>query len=270
MADQTDKAGEEYWSKEWSNFKVPDHNSITRKRSGNYIQWSYHQLFSKTFKEVDVKGKEVLEIGCGNSAWLPYFDKHWGMKVSGLDYSDEGCSKARMILDEAGVNGDIRLADMFKAPADMKGRYDIVCSFGVVEHFEDTAGALNAAAIFLKPGGLLITTAPNHNGVTGFLQHTFSKEVFNIHKIIDKKMLDRASADAGLQTIDSNYFINVSLYANPGIPGQGNPYYKAKKVILKFTSALSRIFWWMELHLVKCPTSKFYSAAVYNISRKGS
>ncbi len=158
---------------------------------------------------------------------------------------------------------------MFNAPSDMVEQYDVVCSFGVVEHFEDTSGALKAAAIFLKPGGLLITPAPNHNGITGLMQRIFSREVFNIHKIIDKKMLDSASEQAGLQTVDSNYFINLSLYANPGIQGKGNPLFNIKKGILKITSTFSRVFWWMELNLKRCPTSKYYSAAVYNISRKG-
>jgi 2-polyprenyl-3-methyl-5-hydroxy-6-metoxy-1,4-benzoquinol methylase len=268
MANQTDKAGEEYWSKEWSNFKIPDYNSITHKKAGNYIQWNYHELFIKAFHGMDVKGKKILEIGCGNSAWLAYFNKYWGMDVAGLDYSEEGCKKAKMILDKAGVKGDVRLADMFDAPADMKDRYDVVCSFGVVEHFDNTSEALTAAAVFLKPGGLLITTAPNHNGITGAMQRIFSKEIFNIHKIIDKKMLDAAAVEAGLTPVISNYFINMSLYANPGIPGSENPFFKFKKVMLKITAAISRVFWWIELKGAKFPVSKWYSAAVYNISRK--
>ena len=123
MTNQTDKAGEEYWSKEWSNFKIPDHNAITRKNSGNYLQWNYHELFSRTFEGIETKRIKILEIGCGNSAWLPYFNKYWGMEVSGLDYSDEGCRKSKSILENAGVVGDIRLADMFNAPSDMAEGY---------------------------------------------------------------------------------------------------------------------------------------------------
>jgi SAM-dependent methyltransferase len=268
MTDQTDKAGEDYWSKEWSNYKIPDFRTIPIRKASNYIQWSYHQLFAQIFNKEDVNGKSILELGCGNSAWLAYFNKEWGMEVSGLDYSEEGCRKSRYILDKANVSGDVIHSDMFDAPKELVGRFDIVCSFGVIEHFEDTTGAVSAASVFLKPGGLLITTVPNHNGITGVFQKTFSKEIFDIHKILSVSDLDLAVKNSGLSLEHSGYFINFSLYANPGIPGKGNAFFKIKKLLLKITSLISRVYWWLELKTKVLSGSKSYSAAIFCVGRK--
>ncbi len=263
-----DKAGEEYWEKEWADFKIPDPKKITHKSTSNYIQYSYHLFFTEVFMGSSVKGKKILEVGCGNSGWLPYFNKEWGLIVAGLDYSVVGCKKAEAILQNAGIKGTIHHADMFSPPEDMIESYDYVCSFGVVEHFEDTVNAIMAVSRFLKPGGVLITTVPNHNGVAGTFQRIFSKKVYSIHKIIDHKILTGATKNAGLNTIKEGYFINFSFYANPGIKEKGNPFFYVKKFILKITAVISHLFWFKELFINKSRPSKSYSAAVYNISKK--
>ena len=85
---------------------------------------------------------ELLEVGCGNSIWLPYFAKQFGFLVSGLDYSEEGCRTSREMLAEAGVRGMIRCADVFARPDDMRNRYDVIVSVGVVEHFQEPSVCL--------------------------------------------------------------------------------------------------------------------------------
>ena len=44
------------------------------------------------------------------------------------------------ILSIEGVKGDIVCADFFSPPESMIEEFDVVISFGVLEHFEDTEG----------------------------------------------------------------------------------------------------------------------------------
>ena len=90
--------------------------------------------------------------------------------MSGLDYSDIGCQKSRAILRNEGVEGQIFHGDMFDPPAHLKGKFDVVFSNGLVEHFEDTKKAVSACASFLKPGGMMVTLIPNLSGMLGPLQ----------------------------------------------------------------------------------------------------
>jgi len=69
-------------------------------------------------------------------------------------------------------------SDIFNPPQELIGAFDVVCSFGVLEHFEDSVNTINAFKKFLKPGGILITTVPYLKGATGILQKIMNKPVF--------------------------------------------------------------------------------------------
>jgi len=84
----------------------------------------------------------------------PYFAKEFGFKVYGIDYSEIGCKQAREVLSNTGVEGNVICAIFFSPPENLIDAFDVVVSFGVVEHFEDTAG-IAAFSRFLKPNGIL-------------------------------------------------------------------------------------------------------------------
>lgn len=261
-----DKAGEEYWSREWENYKIPDPDSIPVRTASNYLQWCYHELFTRLFMN-PAEGLKILEIGCGNSAWLPYFNRYWKMNVTGIDYSDVGCRKAEYIMKKVSANGEVIHADMFDPPAELIGKFDIVCSFGVMEHFKDTKNALLAASRFVKPGGYLLTTVPNLYGVNGWMQKVFSREIFDIHEVLSPDDLEH-SLPVDFEAIGSGYFINFSFYANPGIPDKGNRLYWVKRSILKVTALISRAMWWFELNIFRFRSRRGHASAVYSYARK--
>lgn len=163
---------------------------------------------------MDTKGKKLLEIGCANSQWLSYFDKEFGFNVSGLDYSEDGCAKAGRILANEGVRGEIICSDFFTPPDNMTDRFDVIVSFGVVEHFQDTAQCISAFSRFLKPGGLIITNIPNlsSSSLNGFLQkRVFDRKIYDIHVPLSAPMLEKAHKQAGLTIVACDYFICFNL-----------------------------------------------------------
>lgn len=48
-----------------------------------------------------------------------------------------------------------------------KNSYDLVESFGLIEHFENPAAALDAHIDLLKPDGTLVVSIPNYRGWNG-------------------------------------------------------------------------------------------------------
>ena len=71
--------------------------------------------------------------------------------------------------------------DFFSFDSDIK--YDIVCSFGFVEHFEDTEPVLRRHCHLVKPGGRLLITMPNFLGLNGLLHKWFDPENYNKHNL---------------------------------------------------------------------------------------
>jgi SAM-dependent methyltransferase len=146
----------------------------------------------------------LLEIGCGGSRWLPFFANH-GFRVAGIDYSALGCEQARMILDREHTSGDIYERDAFGANPDLVGSFDVVVSFGVVEHFRDTTEPVRAFARYLKPRGLMISTCPNMTGMLGFSQKLLNRSVYDSHVPLTAERLRRAHEVAGLTVTYCGY-----------------------------------------------------------------
>jgi len=202
-----DKAGPEYWNNAWKGSVVPRPIDPADPSPHNWVDRRFHREFQRLFGESRKSGMKLLELGCAQSRWLPYFAKEFGFSITGLDYSPIGCEMARTILDRSGVAGEIVCADFFGPPDSMRGAFDVVVSFGVAEHFDDTAACIRAFASFLKPGGILFTNIPNMCGLVGFLQRVLNRPVYDIHQILDPNALRAAHEAAGLDVLSCEYFI---------------------------------------------------------------
>jgi len=264
-----DKAGQEYWSHLWNQSDLPPEFNFTSRRLNDYPNRILHNLFSQNLKDLHGADYKLLEIGCGNSIFLPYFQKQYGFKVYGIDYSETGCEQAKAILNREGVSGEIILGDAFKPSEELIGKFDIVCSFGVAEHFEDTTATLTAFSTYLKPGGMLITTIPNLSGITGWLQKKMNKPVYDIHVPMDKSMLENAILKSGLKLEFSAYFLPVSFAVTlDGKSGSKIPNYPIKFVLLKSIRYFSKVIWLIDnmFHLV--PARKMFSGGIFTVAKK--
>lgn len=264
-----DKAGEEYWTQFWKNFTLPPPMNIHSSNVNEYPNRLLHRLFTKSFTGITTKNAKLLEIGCGNSVFLSYFKKEFDFDISGLDYSEFGCKQTEKILDRDNTPGQIILGDAFNPPADLLGKFDVVCSFGVVEHFEDTAGTMAAFAKFLKPGGLLITSIPNMKGATGLLHKWLNRPVYDIHVPLDKQDLEKAIAKAGLVQKVNEYFLALSFAITlEGHDGKPIPYYKLKKFFVKTIRYSSKVIWMLENAIHPLPAGKYLSGGVFTAAIK--
>lgn len=204
----TDRA---YWDRVWAGagtFRPIDPHARGLR---NYVNRALHAFFTRTLAENPQPGRNFIEIGCGASRWLAYFHQQFGFAVSGLDYSAQGCASARQLLTHLAVPGEIFRADMFDPPEELIGRFDILWSNGLVEHFADTATACKACAAFLAPGGLMITLVPNMTGPLGRLQKWFNPALYAKHVPLDKAMLEHAHAQAGLKVLSCDYVLPAHL-----------------------------------------------------------
>jgi SAM-dependent methyltransferase len=157
-------------------------------------------------KEIDrFNPKSVLEVGCGNSVWLPYLAKKRNLRVFGLDYSEEGCELARNLLAVEGVAGTVFCGDLFSPDIEGIGQFDFVYSIGVVEHFSYLENVLSNLLKFVKPGGVLLTEVPNLYSVHGIITFLYQPELFRKHRILKKKELQAAYNNAGLSATECNY-----------------------------------------------------------------
>lgn len=264
-----DKAGENYWTNFWKSAEaLPPPAMSHGKISGSYVVRQLDELFVRHLPtEQQSRGKQLLEIGCGNSIWLSYFQQRFGFDVHGLDYSEYGCEQTRKILARDGVAGTVHHVDLFKPPVELLNKFDVVCSFGVVEHFSDTESAIRAAVQFLKPGGILITTIPNLMGPTGLLQKIFYRPVYDIHVVMDKQRITSALRHCGLEVTAAEYFCTLSFGVSLE-PINQTPVKAAglKKFALKLFQALGKILNLVDTRIVRLPKTKYTSEGIFTIA----
>ncbi len=120
-----------------------------------------NQLFDQTkisfLKEIFPKkdrGKKVrmLEVGCG-SAFVSLFFAKYGYEVDCVDINKNILKIAMNNFKKENVKGHFVAADAKKLPF-KNNTFDVVTSFGLMEHFEDPLLVFKEMQRVLKPKGL--------------------------------------------------------------------------------------------------------------------
>ncbi len=242
-----DRAGEQYWSKLWSESDLPRAVVAADRSLRNYLRRRFIRYFDEHLVTPETRSGELLEVGCARSVWPSYFATAYGMRIAGLDYSAVGCEQSRTMLARDGVSGEVVLGDLFAPPDACLNRFDYLISFGVVEHFEDTAGALRSMARMLKPGGRMYTLIPNQTGLMGAVQKRLDRAFFDMHVPLDEPQLRSAHEAAGLTVLDSRYFMATNFgVLNHSTFETGSTAARARALIRQAFVALSVAVWWFE------------------------
>jgi 2-polyprenyl-3-methyl-5-hydroxy-6-metoxy-1,4-benzoquinol methylase len=262
-----DKAGRGHWNSVWTTSKQPRSVDLTETGVRNHFRLALHKLFCDVFGGLPTPQLQLLEIGCGNSIWLPYFARQFQFKVSGLDYSEEGCRTARERLDRSGVPGTIHCMDVFARPADLRHQYDVVVSFGVVEHFQDVSVCLAAFGHYVKPGGLILTLVPNLAGIIGDLVKVINPSVYAIHVPLDVEGLRVAHERAGFTVQRSEYFFGLNLGVINLVGAPADRLAPLRRVTVALCKGLTAAVWKYEQRIRPLPPSRYFSPYIVCIAR---
>lgn len=138
----------------WDNYAAKLDCIIADK---NYLQVKVLEKFAGK----KLEKKSVLEIGFAPGTVLAFLRKKYLCEVTGVDYSPVGVEKAKKLFSALCLTGDLRYEDIFKStlPDDS---FDFVCSFGVIEHFDDPLPILKKHVELCKKGGRIMISIPNH------------------------------------------------------------------------------------------------------------
>lgn len=186
-----------YWDNVLKNAKLP----FLVKRS-HYSTWLLDRFFSTELKNGNYQ--TLMEVGAGSSAWLPFLAKEYQLSVSCLDYSEVGCRLCEENLKFQNIEyQDILCQDLLEWTDDKV--YDVMITFGVIEHFDQPEIVVEICKKHLKPGGLIITVVPNISGLPGWITKTFLRDVYDMHKNISLDELVSYHEKLGFITKKANY-----------------------------------------------------------------
>lgn len=111
-------------------------------------------VFSELLKDIDIKGKAVVDIGCGTGRhWQKIFEKE-PANLSGYDVSE----KMLELLQQKFPSATTYLHHGDKLSETIDCSIDIVISTLTIAHIENVEAALAEWSRILKPGGHIILT----------------------------------------------------------------------------------------------------------------
>lgn len=106
------------------------------------------------------KGQRVMDGGCGNGINLILLTQMFQILPFGIDISGKALSSARENIANSKIEADLRSGDVRSIPF-ANNYFDIVMSWGVIEHFPDYELAIEEFYRVLRPGGTLNLVQPN-------------------------------------------------------------------------------------------------------------
>ncbi|MFH1005354.1 MAG: methyltransferase domain-containing protein [Bacteroidota bacterium] len=156
-----------YWDNSYENYQfvLPPTNDKVRQWIEQYIPPG--------------KDKSCFEIGCFPGRYLSVFGQ-LGYELNGIDIT----SRVENDLQDWLIKSNFKVGEIFKMNVfDYRSPklFDIVCSFGFIEHFKNWEEVLIIHAQLVKQNGFLIIETPNFRG---FIQHA-------IHYVLDHENLER-------------------------------------------------------------------------------
>lgn len=254
-----------YWDRNWSARPVADPLDPHAPGLNGTHSRSLHQFFVRTFRKIGARpGASIVEAGCGGSAIMPYFRSEFGFEAEGIDNSPVGLELSKAIERKSGIETPVQIADVFALPDSLRGRYDIVFSYGLAEHFKPTTSILEALAALARPGGHVLTLVPNMTGALGLLQRLANPDVYAIHVPLNARDLKSAHEQCGLQIKESGYLMTANFSA---INFQGSSAFIGA-VGPRLASWSSKAFWAIErLGMPEIP-NRLTSPYVYTLAQK--
>ena len=159
-------AKQNYWDSTYARFEFSDINTV------NPVAKLILKYFSGT-------SGDVFEAGCFPGNFLGVFGL-LGYELNGIDQTKRTATDLPAWLKTHQFKvGTLDSGDWLTYQSDKQ--YDVVCSFGFIEHFQDPEAVIRRHLSLLKPGGSLLITVPNFRG---FIQHF-------LHAALDQENLAR-------------------------------------------------------------------------------
>lgn len=201
MIENKDIASKGHWDEVYENVDAIAVNKGWKP--SNYEAWCLEAMLDSVITKY--KPKRILEVGCGNSTWLPYIANKYGIEVFGLDYSEKGCAQALKRLEVEGVKSKVWCDDLFNISNEEIGQFDFVYSLGLIEHFEDTENIMENLLNLVNDGGVLLSEVPNLYSIHGLLSYIYQPEQLDKHVFLSPKKLTDSLENLNVSEIEAKH-----------------------------------------------------------------
>jgi SAM-dependent methyltransferase len=157
-----------------------------------------------------------LELGCAPGLYTAALAEGTQWEISGIDYSDDAERFVETLLI-VGKQVKLHHADMFRER--INEYFDIVCSFGLVEHFRGSSldEVLKLHDSYVEDGGYLVIEMPNFTGFQYFWHYIFDRPDLDNHNVdVMQPAAMQWFEQHGYEILFNDYVGAMRLWGNSG------------------------------------------------------
>jgi 2-polyprenyl-3-methyl-5-hydroxy-6-metoxy-1,4-benzoquinol methylase len=150
----------EYWDKFWWEVTLPqrvDMNFSNDYAIADFIIENVPQAWGHS--------KTALEVGCAPGKWMVFLKEEMGYTPHGCEYVHSAAEATKRNLEMNNIHGAKVIEEDFISYDFGEQKYDLIVSFGFIEHFDNPGYIIHKMKYLLKPNGILIVGIPNFNGL---------------------------------------------------------------------------------------------------------
>jgi 2-polyprenyl-3-methyl-5-hydroxy-6-metoxy-1,4-benzoquinol methylase len=181
-------------------------------------------------------GATIVEIGSAPGRILLEFHRRLGYSPYGIEYTSAGAEANRDAFRRNGLDPDrVIQADLFDQDRlrSWRGRFDIVLSAGLIEHFKEPTIAIQRHVDLLAPSGLLVVTIPNLQGFNKALCQLSCPDRLAVHNL---SIMNRAQwvslfNELGLTPLYAGYYGVVDFGLIDGESRIGPYFLQAARIV---------------------------------------
>lgn len=184
----------------YNKYQYPKANQYTsnQKRTNKKIILGILRIAG--LKEKDLKGKRILDAGCGTGEKSIFFAKARAKEVVAIDFSKGQLEEARKKANKDKVKNIVfKEKDILKDNLSDLGKFDIIVSLGVLHHTENPKKAFALILGQLKQNGIIIIG----------LYHKHSRAKYRLHRFLLHHLVSKDPD----KIIDFVYKINKNIRA---------------------------------------------------------
>ena len=162
------------------------------------------------------EGQRFLELGCSPGLASAAICQRVALRPEGVDFSPQADRYLETMQQIGAADARLHRCDIREFHPEQP--YDVVASFGLVEHFDDPLSILREHDRLLRPGGLCVVVIPHFRRLQYLYHYLFDRPDLRMHNI-DAMSLAVYSSFAGdreheiqlLALVGAIHFWNVDL-----------------------------------------------------------
>lgn len=203
-----------YDEKQWDEYYAGERNIHIKPKTGIFTSYDVYLCDAILKRHLPHASRtktppKIVEIGSGDGKLVKKIADMFGYIPYGIEYAKEGAKQGRKI----GVN--TMVADAFSPAVHTKYKhyFDIVFSYGFIEHIYPTEKAIKLHFDLVKPGGIVVIQIPRFRGFNYWKAKIFRPDLLPLHNldIMEEEILKRICQRSGVTTLFCKNYGTIKL-----------------------------------------------------------